>query len=470
MALRSKISIGLALSLIFATDGISQPSQSTEREGPSIRFEGYFERLGWGAHTGAAASMAYEIVRSHKVRSVQWTYKWLDGNSAPAIPRAITFDLYEINDFAVCASLQPLTSVEYTSDAARMDFSPKLFDVSNFDHELIQGRCVAAKQAKEIAASHIVLMGGIGKIVVVTGDREVDFPYNNHYAPLAALSITLTGSGYDLWSKDGMTRSLDPLTDAELVRAIKSSESLRRASLRILQNRHQERFDTRECAFARSPLLKPTGSDVVRAILDSKVLSEGDSQLRLQTMRALAAIRPASYHSELVEQLLSGLERPIEDSRSPAVLERQRRVETLIGKELAARPEGQAAYRNSLHFEAASAVALLAGKDVVEPLAAHFKNHLKDQIGRSSYQPCTDELVASASYGSDIFMEIVKKVDALGIAIPAFYMRIESMAAIAAQNSPPIRAMIAARCSRAEGFYPNGSRAVSSAICRASTK
>jgi hypothetical protein len=256
-----------------------------------------------------------------------------------------------------------------------------------------------------------------------------------------------------------------------LVRAIGASKSLQLASLRLLQNRHQERFTTRECGLTHSVLLKPTGAAVVHAILDSNVLSEGDSELRLQAMRALAAVRPATHHSELVKQLLSGLEKPIEDLRSLAELEWQRRVEAVIEKEVAAKPEGHETYRDPRHFEVAAGVALLSGHDVIEPLAVSFENYLKGQIRRSlNDQPCTNELVASSSYGPDVIMELVKQVDAERNALPIIQSRIQSMAAIAARNSPALKAMIAERCGRAEGFLPNGSRIQASDFCRVSTK
>jgi hypothetical protein len=329
---------------------------------------------------------------------------------------------------------------------------------------------VAAKQAKEGPATNIIRVNGTGKIVVVTGEREEETSAADDYKPLAALGIHLTDSGHDLWSRDGMTRSLDPLTDQDLVRAIHASPPLRLAALRILLQRIHQPFN-RGCGLTHATVLKQTGPTVLQAVLNERALSEADSELRLETMRGLAAIRPPTSLPQLAEQLLFGLDQTIEDFRPPADLERQRRMEALIGKEAAAVSEGQKTFRDLRHFEVAAGLAVLAGKDVTEALAVRLEDYLKDRILRyPGEQPCTDELVANASYGADVIMALIRKVDTEAYAIPNVQLRIQNMAAIAAQNSVPLKAMLDERCASGGRFMPDGEPSQAWAFCRASAK
>jgi hypothetical protein len=447
----------------FQTPGFAQPARA-ESQSLRIRFEGNFQRFG-NSYFGPAAALAYEAVRSQRPRRVQWTMKWLDGNQTPTVARSITFDLYTIEDFATCASLAPLSQDDFAPVNRRNYGTVRLFDVTNFDHEFIRGRCVAAKPAAESPASHIVKIDS-ASIVVVTGNQQRSFGTWARYEALAALDIGIASSGHDLWSRDGMARSLDPLSDADLVRGINASAAMRLAALRVLAERVKQPI-TRECRLVSATLLKPTGPAVVQAILDKNTLSQANSELRLQTMRALAASRPTTGQSRLSAQLLAGLELPIEDFRPPAEIARQERVQSLIGN--TGTPEGRPAFQDNRHFEVAAALALLSGNEASKVLTTRLESHLKRLVLRSlADQPCTDALVANASFGADVTMELIKQVDGEKFAIPDIQRRIHAMARIAAHNSSQMRSWIRERCSRSEGFLPNGDRRQAAEFCRVS--
>ena len=452
----------LVLSFAFLTPSFGQSRPLVDPKALKIRFEGDFDRFG-NSFLGPDAALAYEVVRSKQASSVQWTMKWFDGNQTPAIPRSITFDFYAVDDFAACASLAPLSYKEFISDTGRKDDTPKLFDVSTYDHELIQGHCVASKLAIEVPASHTVAVNS-SQITVTNGDRQRQFSKWSRYDALAALGINIASSGHDLWSRDGMTKSLDPLSDAELIRAIRASAPMRLAALRVLAHRVTQPV-TRECWLAHSIPPRPVGPAVVQAILDKNTLSEANSELRLQGMRALATIRPATSHPQLVAQLISGLEQPIEDFRPPAEVARQNRVKSLLGA--ATSSEGQQTFRDKRHFEVAAALALASGDDVTNDLALRYEDYLRNQVlGSLADQPCTDELVAKSPYGAEVTIDLIRKVDSEKFAIPDIQRRIQSMAAIAAQNSPQMKSVIMERCNRTGGFLPNGEPKQAAAFCQ----
>jgi hypothetical protein len=420
----------VVLGLLFSAPGISQPLPETLK----IRFEGGFQRRE-SSYWGTDAALAYEVVRSGKAQSVQWTMKWLDGDHTPVISRSVSYDLSAIDDFAACAALAPLSYLDIASDAVRPNGMPKLFDASTFDHELLQGHCVAAKAATEVPASHIVAIG-TQDVTITHGDRRQQFSMRTQYDALAGLGIDIASSGHDLWSRDGMTRALDPLNDAELVRGIRASAAMRRAALRILANRAKETV-SRGCLLAHATPLKPAGPTVVQAILDSESLAQGNSELRMQTMRALAAIKPEAGHPQLVTQLLSGLEQPIEDRRPPAEAERQKRVVSLLGK-AAETSEGRPTFRDTRHFEVAAALALASGNDVTNALALRYEKDLTDRVLHDlANEPCTDELVAASPYGGKATIALIAKVGAEKSVIPLIQERIERMTAIALRNAQP---------------------------------
>ena len=451
------VALGIALPLPTLV------AEAAESKAVAIRFEGDFDRMG-NSFYGPDSALAYEVVRSGQARSVQWTKKWLDANQTPAAPRAVTFDLYAIDSFTGCAALAALSYADIRSDALSLNKGPSLFDVSTFDHELVRGHCIAAKAAREIPASQVVKIDS-SQITVTSGGLQGTFNRWQRYEALAQLGIDIVSSGHDLWSRDGMSRALDPVSDTDLVRAIHAGAPMRLAASRLLAERVKQPLISRECKLTHATMLKPTGTSVLRAMLDTDALSQPNSELRLQVMRGLASIRPTASDARLLPQLLSGLEQPGEDFRSPAEIVRQRRVATLTGAVTST--DGEQIYRDNRHFEIASALALLSGPEVANGLANHFEGYLRIGILRSlADQPCADELVANAPYGGDIVTELIRKVDSEKFAIPDIQRRIEAMATIAARKSPQLMSLIQARCGRKEGFLPNGEPAQAAAFCR----
>jgi hypothetical protein len=274
------------------------------------------------AHDGSQL-FAYDAVMSGRFAVVETEIGWLEPEGAKYRPRSVVYR-WSRAEGAACAGV---SRVGVGQGAAVVHLSPE-----GREHDLARGLCARGEKVAQATATYALVKDPKDHLWRQVRERatdrvrareergDLDWPWR---------AFGLERADRSLWDRTGNHRRPDPVTEAELISALRGAETFRQAAVRVLE----QRVGPETGALSRSEPydIQPTGVPVAAALLASGALGNPVGAERARAIRAAAAIPAAG--ATLAPAVVEALRLPVDPDpvSGPAQAQRQRMERVLPG-------------------------------------------------------------------------------------------------------------------------------------------